>query len=296
MSEAASLVTVGIPTYNREPGLRRAVESVLAQRHGPIDLVICDNASTDGTRRMCLDLEARHPNVRYVRQETNLGSTANFNRVFSEARGPYFMWLGDDDWIDPDCVGECLDALRADPSAVLAAGSAVYHRGDEVVRRGVVMDLDAPRPGDRVARYFELVTENGVFYGLARADALRRAMPMPDEMGSDWFVVARLAYLGRVHRPRHRLALDGLRRPGDHGPDGPGRSMLGHRRPSLPARRGPEVGSPAVPLARQAFRGLTASRASSTRPLRCSAGPCGAGRPSPPVPGAGDRRGDRPQP
>ncbi len=109
MSEAASLVTVGIPTYNREQGLRRAVESVLAQRHHPVDLVICDNASTDGTRQMCLELQARHPNIRYVRQDGNVGPTANFNRVFSEARGPYFMWLGDDDWLDADCVGVCLE-------------------------------------------------------------------------------------------------------------------------------------------------------------------------------------------
>jgi len=198
MSEAAALVTVGIPTYNRERGLRRAVESVLAQRHGPVDLVICDNASTDGTRPMCLDLETSHPNVRYLRQDSNLGATANFNRAFSEVRSPYFMWLGDDDWIDPDLVGVCLEALRADLSVVLAAGMAVYHRGEEVARHGVVMDLDGSHPGDRVARYFDLVEENGVFYGLARTEALRRAMPLAHEMGGDWFVVARLAYLGRV--------------------------------------------------------------------------------------------------
>jgi len=206
MSEAASLVTVGIPTYNRERGLRGAVESVLAQSHQLVDVVICDNASTDGTRQMCLDLEARHPNVRYLRQDRNMGPTANFNRVFSEARGPFFMWLGDDDWIDEDYVDACLATLQADPGAVLAAGASVYHRGAEVVRHGVVMNLDAARPADRVAGYFALVEENGVFYGLARTPALRQAMPLADEMGGDWFVVARLAYLGRI-RPVPAVAV-----------------------------------------------------------------------------------------
>ena len=199
MPEADALVTVGIPTYNREQGLVRAVKSVLAQTHRPIEVVICDNASTDGTAGVCADLVARHPSVRYVRQDSNVGATGNFNRVFAEARGPYFMWLGDDDWVDEGYVAACLAVLEAEPDVVLAAGLAVYHRDEEVVRHGVVMNLDHPRPVDRVAAYFALVEENGVFYGLARSDALRRALPLVNEMGGDWFVVARLAYLGRIH-------------------------------------------------------------------------------------------------
>ena len=198
MPEADALVTVGIPTYNREPGLVRAVESVLAQTHAPIEVVICDNASTDGTAAVGAALAARHPNVRYLRQETNVGATGNFNRVFAEARTPYFMWLGDDDWLDGGYVAACLAVLEADPGVVLAAGTAVYHRDDEMVRHGVVMNLDDARGEERVAAYFDLVEENGVFYGLARTDALRRAMPLANEMGGDWFVVARLAFLGRI--------------------------------------------------------------------------------------------------
>lgn len=198
MSDAAPLVTIGIPTFNRERGLRRAVESVLAQRHRPIELLICDNASTDGTRKLCLDLEGCHPGIRYLRQASNVGSVANFNRVFAEVSTPFFMWLGDDDWIDESYVELCLAVLLADPGAALVAGTACYHSDDDVVRHGVVMNLDAARPADRVAGYFALVEENGVFYGVARTSMLQQAMPIADEMGGDWFVVARLAYLGRV--------------------------------------------------------------------------------------------------
>lgn len=198
MPDEARLVTVGIPTYNRRDGLVRAVESVLAQDYGPIDVVVCDNASSDGTGEAIAELAARHPSVRYLRQERNVGPTANFNRVATEARGGYFMWLGDDDWLDPGYVGACVGALEADPDAVLAAGTAVYHRGDEVVRHGVAMNLGEARPQERVASYFRLVEENGVFYGVSRTGALRQALPIRNEMGGDWFVIARLACLGRV--------------------------------------------------------------------------------------------------
>ena len=198
MPEAVPLVTVGIPTYDRRDSLLRAVASVLAQSYRPIDLVICDNASADGTREACQGLAARHQEIRYIRQERNVGPTANFNRVFGEARGPYFMWLGDDDWLDPDYLATCVAVLEADSSAVLVAGRPEYHRGAELVRHGVCMSLDHDRPDDRVASYFRLVEENGVFYGVARTELLGRVMPMSNEMGGDWFVVARLAFLGKV--------------------------------------------------------------------------------------------------
>jgi hypothetical protein len=60
------------------------------------------------------------------------------------------------------------------------------------------MNLDHDRPEDRVASYFRLVEENGVFYGVARTEPLGRAMPLANEMGGDWFVIARLAFLGKV--------------------------------------------------------------------------------------------------
>jgi hypothetical protein len=81
---------------------------------------------------------------------------------------------------------------------VLAAGLAVYHRAEEVVRSGVVVNLDETQPAERVARYFQLVEENGLFYGLTRTDALRQVLPLVNEMGGDWFLMARLAFLGRI--------------------------------------------------------------------------------------------------
>jgi glycosyltransferase involved in cell wall biosynthesis len=198
MPEAVPLVTVGIPTYNRRDSLLRAVESVLAQSHRPIDLVICDNASSDGTREACEDVASRHQKIRYIRQEHNVGPTANFNRVFAEAMGTYFMWLGDDDWLDPDYVATCVAVLEADSRAVLVAGRPEYHRGAELVRHGVSMNLDHDRPEDRVASYYRLVEENGVFYGVARTEPLGRVMPLSNEMGGDWLVIARLAFLGKI--------------------------------------------------------------------------------------------------
>src|ERR1700687_633000 len=102
------LVSIGLPTYNRAVGLGRAIESVLAQDYRNIELIVSDNASTDETERLCTEYCRRDSRVRYLRQETNRGAISNFRAVVAHAQGEFFMWLGDDDWLDQGYLSECL--------------------------------------------------------------------------------------------------------------------------------------------------------------------------------------------
>jgi glycosyltransferase involved in cell wall biosynthesis len=101
------LVSIGIPTYNRANLLGRAIESVLAQDYPNLELLICDNASTDNTRQVCEAYVAQHPKLRYIRQPKNEGATGNFRAAFENTRGEFFAWLGDDDWMDRSYVARC---------------------------------------------------------------------------------------------------------------------------------------------------------------------------------------------
>src|SRR6478752_6533175 len=108
MSASGRLVSVGIPTYNRADRLRTAVESVLGQDHPEVELVISDNASTDGTQQYALSLVEQHPGrIRYLRNDENLGPIENYNRVRAACRGEFRMWLGDDDQLSPTYISTC---------------------------------------------------------------------------------------------------------------------------------------------------------------------------------------------
>src|SRR5262245_14062805 len=98
--QSQPLVSIGLPTYNRASMLPRAIESVLAQTHANIELVLSDNASTDETETICREAQARDPRINYIRQAVNIGLIANFKFVLREARGAFFMWLSDDDWLE----------------------------------------------------------------------------------------------------------------------------------------------------------------------------------------------------
>jgi glycosyltransferase involved in cell wall biosynthesis len=85
-------VSVGLPVRNGANYLREALDSLLSQTLADFELVIGDNASTDGTEAICREFAARDDRVRYVRHDTDIGAPRNFNFVFPESQAPYFRW------------------------------------------------------------------------------------------------------------------------------------------------------------------------------------------------------------
>jgi glycosyltransferase involved in cell wall biosynthesis len=198
MSRVGVSVSVGLPTFNRAGLLRRAIDSVLSQSHRNLELVISDNASTDGTRAICESAAERDTRVRYLRQSVNRGLTENFNTVLRAARGRYVMVLADDDWLDRDYVARCVAALEANPDHVVVSGRARFYQGDAMVGDGVDVDLLNEDPVRRVRCYFGEVRDNASIYGLMRCEVLESALPMRNCLAGDWLLIARLAMVGKV--------------------------------------------------------------------------------------------------
>lgn len=194
---SSSLVSVAIPTYNRAGDLERAVASVLAQTHHELELVISDNASSDATPEVCARLAAADERVLVVRQAVNRGPVANFNSVLEQLRGRHVMLLADDDALAPEFVERCLATFATEPRASIVHGRTCFVDGASEIL-GTDFAVDAADGGRRVLDYLARVHDNGAFYGLMRADAMRAALPMPNMLGADWAWVARLAFQGTI--------------------------------------------------------------------------------------------------
>ncbi|WP_028062470.1 glycosyltransferase family 2 protein [Solirubrobacter soli] len=197
-------VHIGLPTYNRRDRLARAIESVLAQTHTDLELIISDNASTDGTEELCREVAARDPRVRYVRHAANRGSTENFNFLFAELRDEYVMVLGDDDWIDPGYVEACLDVLLAHPDTAVVVGRSSYYSADgsyhdELADPPEMLDED---PAQRVRDYYRVEPKGETFYGLWRGAALAASAPMRNELYNDGVFAATLVFEGKLRATR----------------------------------------------------------------------------------------------
>ena len=99
MPEPPPRVSFGLPVRNEEKCIRRCLDSILAQTFTDFEVVVCDNASTDGTRKILEKYAARDSRVRLFLNEENIGQIENCNLVVRVSRGEYFSWIGANDWL-----------------------------------------------------------------------------------------------------------------------------------------------------------------------------------------------------
>src|SRR5581483_9178116 len=111
------LVSVMIGAYNAAPYLGEAIESVFAQDYEPLELIVCDDGSTDGTA----DVARTFANVKVVSQE-NAGNGAARNRAVEEASGELYAFLDADDRFTPGKLTLQKAALDADPGLDMVFG------------------------------------------------------------------------------------------------------------------------------------------------------------------------------
>jgi len=201
MTAPPRVLSIGLPVYNGERHLEESLESLLAQTYGQFELVISDNASTDGTEAICRAYAGRDPRVRYVRSPVNIGAPQNYRRVFELSSGPYFKWHTSDDLVAPDFVERCMDVITADPRIVLAYTKSrlVDERGDHLSD----VDQDIALESSSASARFRQVHGNlgfcNVIYGVMCRDVLGRTGGLGAYVNSDRVLIAELALHGRLH-------------------------------------------------------------------------------------------------
>lgn len=194
-------ISVGIPVYNAERYLAEALASLVAQSHTDMEIVVCDNASTDETPAIIEHFAREDSRIRPYRNRKNRGLVANFTRVFELSRGRYFRWHAYDDLCLPTHLEECLRALEASPRAI---GS--FSLAHQINGAGIVVSTDiesrlreALRSDHPVQRMKATITLNGwsgVIHGLMRREVLADFMPYRDYFGADRLLLTQLALRG----------------------------------------------------------------------------------------------------
>lgn len=197
MEQIQPLVSIGIPTYNRAELLKRSIESALGQNYTNVEVIVSDNASIDETETVCRSYGSQDGRFNYIRQSSNLGPAANFAEVLKYASGKFFMWLGDDDWIDAAYISSCVQHLRSDPTFTLVGGTAKYFRMGQKAYDGKIFNLSYDAWWLRVIAYYAKVSDNGMFYGVMNTEKIRK-LEVPNTMGGDWLFLANIVSMGKV--------------------------------------------------------------------------------------------------
>jgi glycosyltransferase involved in cell wall biosynthesis len=195
------LVSIGLPVRNGERYVGEAVRSVLDQDYGRLELVISDNESDDGTEEICRQFAQADARVLYRRQARNIGLVPNFNAVLHVARGAYFKWMGDDDWLTPKYVSRCVAVLDDDPSLILVTTQQAHVDPDGSVESASYdgIRMRSARPVERFTEMLRLLNESRLLldplYGTMRRAPVAR-LPRPIMLFEDQIFAARLALAG----------------------------------------------------------------------------------------------------
>lgn len=112
-------LSICIPTYNRAPFLRKALESVVPQLSEDMEIVISDNASEDDTASVVQEYCRPGRAIRYHVQSRNEGPDRNYLKVIELARGRYCWFLGSDDALLPGAVRRIRNEMSAGPDVIL---------------------------------------------------------------------------------------------------------------------------------------------------------------------------------
>ncbi|HEY9013292.1 MAG TPA: glycosyltransferase family A protein [Devosia sp.] len=225
------LVSVIMSSYEAADTVGYAARSILNQSYGNLELLICDDGSTDATRRE-LDKLRSDPRVRLFRSRANQGTYGIRNSLIAEARGSYVTFHDSDDFAFPDRIERQLAHLREHGAAAVVGqwfrvtreGEFVFS-SDHAVARIAVVSLLAPKAiferfgpyraakiGADTEFYERLRMTLGVdsvrlmqtplMFGLASANSLTRS-PGIEATEDGYRAPARRAYAGAAARRRH---------------------------------------------------------------------------------------------
>ena len=206
----APQVSIGMPVYNGEATVRKAIDSILAQTFNNFELIISDNASTDGTEAICRKFAEQDVRVKYFRQTENLGAGANFEFVLRRSVGDYFMWAAADDRRSPDFLEINVHSLQSNPALSASTSPNCYEGEEGDAHKHVNFSLNGDYP-ERCIKFLKNAwISHGIFYSLMRAEIIK-AYQFPEiaHVAHDWIINLYVLSKGEINRATNGLTIIG---------------------------------------------------------------------------------------
>jgi glycosyltransferase involved in cell wall biosynthesis len=198
--KASFLVSIGMPIYNELKYIEQTIESVLNQEFRDFQLIISDNASTDITLSICQKYAAQDSRIRIIQNDTNIGASDNFKKVFEESNSEYFVWISGHDLWHPQFLAKCVAGLNYNPSVVLYYPKSTWI--DDANRDlGSIGRSIETRGLDPISRFQIVLWGMGYgspIYGLLRSSTLKQVTLGTKTIGPDNILLNELSLLGDI--------------------------------------------------------------------------------------------------
>lgn len=174
MSRSRLAASVIIPAWNGAADLPACLDALLTQTGVDFEVIVVDNASTDGSADR---VASAYPQVRLLRQASNLGFSGGCNAGLAAAQGDVLVLLNQDTEVQGGWLAGLVDALAADPAIAIAGSKALYPDGT-IQHAGGVLDAqgNGSHRGRRQPDQGQFDHPDDVDYVTGASLALRRAV------------------------------------------------------------------------------------------------------------------------
>ena len=196
-----NLISVGIPVYNGEKTIARCLDSILAQTHRNLEIIISDNNSNDRTFEICRSYAELDSRIILTKQDTNIGPAGNFAYVFEKSRGEYFCWVASDDMRSSDFLEHNLCFLERNSLAAASTSPHKFISGSFEAVNGKPFSLS----GSLTNRILDFLRDpwnsHALFYSLYRRQCLCSFPKLGQNfLGWDWAVIFYVLLHGSMNR------------------------------------------------------------------------------------------------
>ena len=178
------MISVAMATYNGAKYVKEQIDSILNQSIQDLELIVCDDCSSDDCWAILQSLAAADSRIHVYRNEQNLGFKKNFEKAISLCSGEYIALSDQDDVWENNHLETLLGIIGTND---IACGDAklIDGNGKELGKRLSQADFFFATPQDQDSLAYRIFYNNSCFQGasmLLRADFIKKALPFPPDV------------------------------------------------------------------------------------------------------------------
>ncbi len=211
--DPSPLVSVVLASYNGERFLREQLESILQQTYKNLEIIAVDDFSTDSSAEILMEFARRDQRIRFFRNESNLGYTANFERGLRLAKGDFIAPCDQDDLWFPGKIARLLEAMGGTGNTIIEGispgeGGAAGTGPELVFADSELIDAAGRSLGVRLSDRKQMPGfDDPLTYAIGgsapghgmlfRRELLQRCLPFPPHIPFDYW----LGYIATCRQP-----------------------------------------------------------------------------------------------
>lgn len=202
----SQLISIALTTYNGEQYIEKQLDSLLNQTYKNIEIIICDDCSTDSTISILSKYADKYPQIKIFLNKENLGFTKNFEKAMKLCSGDYIALCDQDDIWLPDKLELSLQNIGS--NSVFCCPQFIIDEHENIIYKihpSLVETIKRAKQCNN--NYFKMLLFRNFCAGctiLMRREFLSQILPIPDKIYHDWWIALIASYynvLTFYHQP-----------------------------------------------------------------------------------------------